>query len=336
MSTLNNTVLSLADWAKRLDPSGKTATVVELLSQTNEILTDMRWMEGNLPTGHRTTVRTGLPTVYWRLLNQGVQPSKSTTIQIDEGLGMLEAWSEIDVDLASLNGNTNEFRLSEGSAFVEAMNIEMASTLFYGNSSVAPEEFNGLSVRYATKSGAANGKNIVLGGGQSTDNTSIWLVVWGPNTIHGIFPKGSKAGLVHQNKGVQTVENAGGVTGAKMDAYRDKWQWKCGIALRDWRFVVRCPNIDVSNLVGKTSAADIFDLMIKMIHAVGPAKLKMGVPVFYMNSSVFASIDIQQRDDVITGGGLKYDNVDGQVKYSFRGIPIRLCDALLENEALVA
>lgn len=334
--TLNNTVLTLADFAKRLDPTGKTATIVELLSQTNEILTDMKWMEGNLPTGHRTTVRTGLPTVYWRLLNQGVQPSKSTTVQIDEGLGMLEAWSEIDVDLASLNGNTNEFRLSEGAAFVEAMNIEMASTLFYGNASVSPEEFNGLSVRYSTKAGAANGKNIILGGGASTDNTSIWLVVWGPNTIHGIFPKGSKAGLVHQNKGIQTVENAGGVTGAKMDAYRDKWQWKCGIALRDWRFVARAPNIDVSNLAAGVSAADIFEIMVKMIHAIGPAKMKMGTPVFYMNSTVFSAIDIQQTEKVSAGGGVKYDNVDGQVKYSFRGIPIRLCDAILENEALVS
>lgn len=336
MPTLASNVLTLMDWAKRLDPGGKTATVVELLAQNNEILTDMMWMEGNLPTGHRTTQRTGLPTVYWRLINQGVQPSKSTTVQVDEGLGMLEAWSEVDVDLAALNGNTNDFRLSEASAFVEAMNIEMAQTLFYGNSSTAPEEFNGLSVRFASKASAANGENVILGGGAGSDNTSIWLVVWGANTIHGIFPKGSKAGLCHENKGMQTVENAGGVTGAKMDAYRDKWQWKCGIALRDWRFVSRCPNIDVSNLVTKSSATDLFDKMINMIHAVGPAKLRMGKPVFYLNRTVFAALDIQRRDDVIAGGGLQYSNVDGQVNYSFRGIPVRVCDALIETESVVS
>jgi hypothetical protein len=92
--------LSLADWAKRLDPDGKVPTIVELLSQSNEVLLDMQWREGNLPTGHRTTVRTGLPAVAWRLLNQGVTPSKSTTAQIDEQCGMLEAWSEVDKDLA--------------------------------------------------------------------------------------------------------------------------------------------------------------------------------------------------------------------------------------------
>jgi hypothetical protein len=143
-ATLSTSALTLADWAKRLDPDGKVPTVVELLSQTNDILIDMLFVEGNLPTGHRTTVRTGLPTVAWRLLNQGTTPGKSTTAQIDEQAGMLEAWSEVDEELAKLNGNTASFRLSEAQAFIEAMNQEMAQTLFYGNSGLAPEEFTGL------------------------------------------------------------------------------------------------------------------------------------------------------------------------------------------------
>ena len=79
MATLAQSVLTLADWAKRLDPDGKVPAIVEMLSQTNEVLADMLFKEGNLPTGERTTIRTGLPSVYWRLLNQGVAPSKSTT-----------------------------------------------------------------------------------------------------------------------------------------------------------------------------------------------------------------------------------------------------------------
>src|SRR3990172_1769088 len=200
MATLGTNVLTLADWAKRLDPDGKVPSIVELLSQTNEILMDMQWIEGNLPTGHRTTVRTGLPTAAWRLLNQGVTPSKSRTVQIDEATGMLEAWSEVDKDLAELNGNTAAFRLSEAQAFIESMNIEMAQTLFYGNSSTSPEEFTGLAIRYSDLS-ADNAQNIVSGSGVGADNSSIWLVCWGANTVHGIFPKGSKAGLVHEEIG---------------------------------------------------------------------------------------------------------------------------------------
>jgi len=331
MPLLNANVLTLADWAKRLDPDGKVPSIVELLSQTNEILVDKLWMEGNLPTGHRTTVRTGLPTVAWRLLNQGIQPSKSTTAQIDEACGMLEAWSEVDKDLAMLNGNTSAFRLSEAQAFIEAMNQEMASTLFYGNAGVSPEEFTGLAVRYSDPA-AANGSNVIDAGGAGADNSSIWLVTWGGQTVHGIFPKGSKAGLIHEDMGEVTVETTAGIAGTRMRAYQDRWQWKCGIALKDWRYVVRIGSIDISVLAGATPQ-DIVAMMIKAIHRI--PNLRLGKPVFYMNRTVFQYLDIIRRDTVISGGGITYDNNEGKIQYSFRGIPIRLCDALTETEALV-
>jgi hypothetical protein len=332
MATLGTSVLTLVDWAKRKDPDGKVASIVELLSQTNEILLDQMWMEGNLETGHRVTVRTGLPTVAWRLLNQGIAPSKSTTAQLDEQVGMLEAWSEVDKDLAELNGNTSEFRLSEATSFIEAMNQEMAQTLIYGNSGVAQEEFTGLAVRYSLLS-ANNGQNIVDGGGTGSDNSSVWLAVWGPQSIFGVFPKGSVAGITHEDMGLVTVETTAGIAGNRMRAYQDHWQWKCGIALKDWRYVVRIPNIDISNLVTKSSAADLVELMIKAIHRI--PSLRMGKPAFYMNRTVFQMLDIQRRDDVISGGGLVYKEVDGMEIPTFRGIPVRIVDALTETEARV-
>ncbi len=332
MATLSANALTLADWAKRLDPDGKVPSIVELLSNTNEILADMQWLEGNLPTGHRTTVRTGLPQTAWRLLNQGVQPSKSTTAQIDEQCGMLEAWSEVDKDLALLNGNTAAFRLSEAQAFIESMNQEMSQTLFYGNAGLSPEEFTGLSVRYSDPA-ATNGQNVLDAGGAGSDNTSIWLICWGAQTVHGIFPKGSKAGLMHEDLGEVTVETTAGMAGTRMRAYQDHWQWKCGIALKDWRYAVRIGSIDVSNLVAKSSAADLVELMIKATHRI--PNMGMGKCAFYMNRTVKQMLDIQRRDDAITGGGLVYNDVDGKLVPSFRGIPIRTCDAILETEALV-
>jgi hypothetical protein len=333
MATLGANVATLAEIAKRLDPEGKVDKIVEMLSQTNDILLDMPFMEGNLPTGHRVTMRTGLPTVAWRLLNQGVASSKSTTAQVDEQCGMLEAWCEVDKDLAELNGNTGAFRLSEAKAFIEAMSQEMASTLFYGNVGLAPEEFTGLSARYSSTS-AANGQNIVSGSGAGSDNSSIWLVGWGEHSIYGIYPKGSKAGLTHEDLGLQTIETTSGVGGARMRAYQDHFQWKCGVALKDWRYTVRIPNIDISALVAKSSAADLIELMIKATHR--HQNLSMGKPVFYMNRTVFQMLDIQRRDDVSAGGGLTYADVDGRRVAHFRGIPIRICDALVENEATVA
>lgn len=332
MATLGANALTLADWAKRLDPDGKVPSIVELLSQNNEIIQDMVFVEGNLPTGHRTTVRTGLPTVAWRLLNQGVQPSKSTTAQVDEQCGKLEAWSEVDVELAKLNGNAPAFRLSEAQAFIEAMNQEFASTLFYGNAGLAPEEFTGLSIRYSDPA-ATNGQNVLDAAGAGSDNTSIWLICWGNQTVHGIFPKGSKAGLSHADHGEVTVETTAGMAGTRLRAFQDQFKWDCGVAVKDWRYAVRIGSIDVSNLVAKSSAADLIELMIKAMHRI-PA-LGMGKCAFYMNRTVKQMLDIQRRDDVITGGGLVYNEVDGKLIPSFRGIPIRTCDAILETEAAV-
>lgn len=323
--------LTLADHAKRLDPGGKVDKIVELLGQSNPILQDMQWIEGNLPTGHQTTVRTGLPAATWRLLNQGVASTKSTTAQITESIGMLEAWSVVDKDLAELNGDMAAFRLSEAKAFIEAMNQEMAQTLFYGAAS-APEEFIGLAARYSSLS-AANAENVISAGGSGSDNSSIWLSCWGDQSVHGIYPKGSKAGLVHEDMGLQTVTVTQGIAGTQMRAYQDRFQWKCGIALKDWRYAVRIANIDISNLVAKTSAADLTDKMIKAMHRI--PNLQMGKPVFYMNRTVFQELDIQRRDDVSAGGGITFDNVDGKPQYAFRGIPIRVTDALLETEAAV-
>jgi len=327
---LGTGALTLNDWAKRLDPNGKVPDIVELLSQSNELLDDMLWREGNLPTGHRTTVRSGLPSVFWRMLNQGVAPSKSTTVQIDEQTGMLEAWSEVDKDLAMLNGNISAFRLSEAKAFLEAMNQEMASTLIYGNGGLAPEEFTGLAPRFSDST-ASNGDNIIKADGVGSDNTSIWLVAWGEDTCHGIFPKGSKAGLVHDDYGEETVEVTAGVAGARMRALRERYQWKAGLVVKDWRYIVRIANIDTSNLTGATPT-DLIDHMEQADELIPNA---LGKRVFYVNRRVSRYLRKQARADVSAGGGLTYENFAGKRVLMFGNVPIRRVDAILNTEATI-
>lgn len=330
MSKLGTTALTLADWAKRIDPEGKIAKVVEILSERNEILEDMAWVEGNLPTGHKTTIRSGLPTVAWRLLNYGVQPSKSRTVQVTDACGMLETYSEVDKSLADLNGNTAEFRLSEDIAFLEAMNQEMASTLFYGNTATDPEKFLGLAPRY-NDSTAENGGNIIKGGGSGSDNTSIWLIVWGDQSCHGIFPKGQITGLQHENLGQQTLTDA---AGGRYEGYRSHYKWDAGLVLRDWRQVVRICNIDVSDLTKDRSgsSADLIDLMTQALETV--ENLKLGRPVFYCNKTIrsFLRRQISNKSNV----NLTLENAGGKMVLAFDGVPVKRCDALLNTEATVS
>lgn len=332
MAVKSTTNLTIADWAKRLDPDGKTPRIVELLSQSNPMLEDMVIKEGNLPTGHLTTVRTGLPEVAWRLINGGVSPSKSTTAQITEACGMLEAYSQVDPDLAKLNGNIGEFRMSEARAFIEAMNQEASSTMVYGNSGTAPEEFTGFMARYSAISGAGNSQNVIDAGGTGSDNASILIVSWDDETVHGIFPKGMLAGLFHEDLGEILMQNANGVSGKLMKALVDHWAWKIGLALKDWRFVARICNIDVSNLVADSGAADLTDMIE---HALSCFPFPMGKQVIYMNRTVKRKFEKQMREDVTSGGGLTYDNVNGKRTAFFNETPIRVMDAMLNTEARV-
>jgi hypothetical protein len=333
MAAVGNTVLTLTDWAKRVDPTGKTSMIVEMLSQSNGIMQDIVWVPGNLPTGHRVTVRTSIPDPDFRLFNEGSTNLKSTTGQFDEQLAMLEAWSEVDCKLARLNGNEAAFRLSEARSFIQGMGIKAAKTFFYGNSLVTPKEFTGLAPRYGDITGPENAQNIVDAGGTGSDNTSVWLVTWNPETIFGIFPKGSAAGLQHFDHGEETAETSAAVGGTRLRVYRDQFTWDLGLAVRDWRFAARLCNIDVSALVAKVSAADLFDGMIKLSHRIHD--LTAGNSAYYCNRTVFQMLDIQGRDDVQTGGQLTYEEVAGRRIAMFRGIPVRICDALLETEARV-
>ena len=331
MATLGANNLTLADWAKRLDPDGSVAAIAEVLNQTNEIVGDMNLMEGNLPTGHQTTIRTGLPTPAWRKLNGGVSPTKSTTAQVTEGIGMLEDWVNIDKDEAELNGNTAEFRFSEAIAHIEGIGQELASTIIYGDNTTAPEEFLGLAPRYNSLS-AANGQNIIDCQGAGSDNTSIWLIVHGPQTFSGIFPKGSKAGILHEDLGLQTVQTGTGISGGNLRAYQDHFQVKQGICLKDWRYVVRLANIDVSNLVSGSSAADLIQKMVEATHHI--PNLDMGKACFYANRTASKMLDVQAMEK--TNAYLTVGEEEGKKKVMLRGIPVKKCDAILENEAAVS
>ena len=327
MAVIGNINPTLADVAKRLDSSGKVDTIVELLAETNEVLEDMTFVEGNLPTGHRTTVRTGLPSAAWRMLNYGVQPSKSTTKQVDDTCGMLEAYAEVDKNLADLNGNTAAFRLSEDRAFLEAMNQSMAKTLFYGDTSANPEKFLGLAPRFSTLTiaSAANAENVVNGGASSgSTNASIYLIGWSPITVHGLYPKGSKAGFQHNDLGEVTLTDAGG---GQYQGYRTHYKWDIGLCVRDWRYVVRICNIPKT--IGTTNLIDLMIEASELLPSLNGVR-----PVFYMNRALRTNLRKQLANK--SNVHLSLDDAAGKRVMSFDEIPVRRCDALDYTEGVVS
>ena len=331
MATVGTNNPTLSDVASRLGPDGNVPRIVELLEESNEILKDATFLEANDGTNNKTTVRTGLPNATWRKLYQGVQPSKSTTTQVSDSSGMLEAYAESDIDLVDKAPDPKGFRLSEERPFLETMNQDVAATLFYGDTADTPEKFTGLAPRFDSIStdDTKSGYNVLSGGGAANDNTSIWLVTWGPNTAYMFYPKGAQAGLKQEDLGKETTTDA---AGGLYRVYRSHYKWDVGFSVRDWRSIVRIANIDSSNMIGESSAADLNKLMIKAMHRLKGKNL--GRPVFYCNEDVITYLDIQTWEK--SNLHLTYSDVQGELVMKFRGIPIRQCDAILNTEGTIS
>lgn len=330
MATIGNTYLTLADLYKRKDPNDQIAVIIEMLAQVNPILQDAMAIECNDGTKHLTTVRSGIPAATWRKLYQAVQPTKSTTKQVHDTTGFLEAWSEVDAKLVDLSGNPGAFRLSEAQAFLEGMSQEMATGLFYHDTATAPEKFMGLAPRFGSL-GAENGGQIVDAGGTGSDNTSIWFIVWGERTAHLLYPKGSKAGLQREDKNKQTKETSSGV----YDVYREKFNWDIGMSVRDWRYISRVANIDVSDLKADASTgANLVEQMITAYYRLQQRKVMNGKAAIYCNTKIKEFLH-KQALKANTNVALRVQEVQGEEVVTFLGMPIRECEAILNTEARV-
>lgn len=334
MSVLATTHPTLMDVTKRLDPGGSIDQIVEILNQTNEVLDDAVWLEGNLPTGHRSTIRTGLPAPTWRKLYGGVQPTKSRTAQVTDTAGMMEAYAEVDKALADLNGNTAAFRLSEDRAHIEGMAQDLASSVFYADEAVTPEKFTGLSARFNSLS-AENGQNINASAadGSNATNTSIWFVGWGPNSVFMTYPKGSKGGLQHTDKGQVTIENVDG-NGGRMEAYRTHYRQDAGLVLKDWRYVFRI-QVDFAELTkDAATGADLTDLMTDAMSYIPSLAGIRGA--WYVSRRVWSFLK-RQANAKVKNSTLTVEQVTNQNRsvVFFEGFPVRRVDALLHTEAKV-
>lgn len=328
------TQLTIQEILRRKDPNGVAAKIAELLHQYNPIFDHMPMRPSNQDVSHLMTVRTALPTPTWRRFNQGVTPAKSRTQQITEDMGILESWSVIEKDLAEVGGDVRGNRSSEAAAHMEGMAQEFVGTLLYGNHGSTPEEFNGFMVRYPNAASGDTVENTLDAGGAGADNASILLVGWGEESVFGLYPRNTQAGIIHEDFGIQTVEDPN-TAGAFMRAYQERFQLKVGLGVKDWRWIVRLGSIDVSILEADPTGAttNLIQWMVKMIHRLPNPAAKSVNLKFYVPRVVGEMLDIQAMNKANLY--LTVGEEEGMRKTRLRGIEICTLDAMTEAEALV-
>ena len=339
--------LSLLDWALRLEPDGAAADVLEMLSQCNEILNDIVWTEANATDGHMSILRTALPVPAYRTFNAGVPGTVSKVTRVKDKWGMLYDWSYLDKALAETTKDQRKLRLMEDQAHIEGMAQKISYDLFYQDQATTPAAFTGLASRYGALTAYASGKNIINGGGSGSSNSSIWLLGWSPDSIHGFFPQGSVAGMVYKDWGdLVPLKDA---SGNEYPGYRSSFEWKVGLATPDWRWGVRICNLDTTSAGLKGVAPfDIYAGLSAAVNAIpnmgrisginatdDPRRPSMAVKGgIYMNRLVRTAADIQAiRDRNVLLTPAEYA---GFAVTNFRGIPLRVVDSIINAESTVS
>lgn len=328
MATLNQELPTLLDLARRMDPNGAIANIVEALTPRSALLQDAVWKEGNTATGHIYTKRTALPAVQWRKFNEGITPGKSTTAQVTEAAGSLEGLSVVDQALAKLNGNMGAFRASEDKMFLVSLKDTAEDAALYSSTQATPEKIHGLAPRFDSTTTDEGATQIIKAGGSGSDNTSIWVVGWSPETVYMFTPRGVAAGLTPQDLGLQLRDDG---TGAEFPAYVTHWRWQFGLAVQDYRYVVRICNIDVSDLArtGTTIIDNLNDSISQMESLDGVRT------AIYMNRTG-AKFLRAQAQNYVKGGNFQMKEMGGRWRNTWDGIPVNITDSILSTEATVS
>lgn len=317
----NSTALGIVELTKRHDPNGNLSTIAEVLAEDNVILQDAINLEANDIFGHKITRRSNDPSGSWRLLNQGVATEASKTINVTEGIGMLESFSQSDKDLVEAAASPQQFRMDEATSFLNGLSKTMATTFIYGNANTDPEQFSGLATRM---SALAATTNVIGAGGTGSDLTSIYIVQWSAQRVHMIYPRGSRIGLFHEDLGIETVEDS---DGNKYRAYVDHFQWKTGMAVRDDRSIARIANIESSG------TSNIFD-EDHLITLLNRMPMEGAGASIYCNSTVKTQMHIALKEKTNVNYTADAGNgLSGVPIMRFLGRPIRMVDKIVNTEA---
>ncbi len=337
MATIGNTFPNLIDLYKRQGRSGKILPVIEALTQLNVLMRDAYVQEANEGAKHKSIIRTGLPTPTWGKLYQGIPQSKSGTQQVEDVSGFVEGLSTIDSRILRDMKNGKELRADEGAAWLEAIAQEVQTNFFYSDTSTTPERFKGLAARYDTMTNT----NVIDAGGSGSDNTSIWLVTWGRGRTGLFYPEGTQGGIQRDDKGEHPfTDDLGNTYFVKHEEFRQH----VGVTVGDWRYNVRIANLDVSDMQAGT--VDLYKWLRKALYKFEPTfadmkdnsnlpnpYLRGGKTVIYMNRTVLEALDAQSTNDAKLE--LRPSDLEGQMITTYRNIPIRPTDAIINAESRV-
>lgn len=316
--------------AARMTHNQEIIDVAEVLNETNDVIADAHYEQGNDNTSHVVSRRTALPTITWVKVGNGWQATTGLVQQARETIGMMKARYQCPEDVMRLQPNPAKYRMQQERAYIEAMGQEFANTLIYGGVTPStnalapvPEEFDGFAARLRTLSTSDPTYVANNGDSSASDDTSIWLVQWGPGKVYLVYPRnGSQAGIRKQDKGLELVS---GDNSQDLWAYITEFSWDVGLCVEDGRTLKRIANISATSGDAWTLNED------RIIEARNNFKYTAGTIFMYVNETLYTQLQILAKDK--TNVYWTENNPFGKPQMYFLDMPVRRCDAILNTEA---
>ncbi len=339
MAVLGVDYLTLAD-AKALLPV-EIGDVVEVLRKAVPIIDDIPYVEMNHGVKHVVHLRSDLPDVYYRKVNQAIPASKTSTEEREFVAAHFESKAVMDEKAANYGGAdrvaVNRWNQAEG--HIQSNAHELANLIVYGSPADNHQKVAGIYDILSTLNPAEpTSKQIISAGGTGSDNTSILFVSWGKKKVYGIFEKGSTAGLKRIDRSKNGLVQIAGKTAAGGDGWywghEENFEVDHGLCVENYQALARVANIDVSNLLVPANAADLFKFMKRALYRI-PPQIRQEKGKIYVNSTIMSFLDEQATEKVGLGGGLRFENYQGETVLTFRGWQIREMDIILDTEAAV-
>jgi hypothetical protein len=317
-------VMTVFEQAKRLDPNGAPAKIAEILDKDNTFFKDAPAIQANDQFSHLYTVRAALGAASVRRINQGATLTKSATKQLREEMCLLEDWVRIDERLIEAQTDPKRFRTGELIGCIEGLSQGFHSMAWYGGGGDIGE-VTGLANRFND----LDMDNVRSAGGSGSDLSSLWIIEWGEDKTHLIYPRGAKGvGIEDEDKGKIVWQDS---SGNPFDAYVNKLRMQFGIVVKRENAVQRIANIESA----MTGTNDLLATATqrKLISAINYLPKAGDGAVIYVNRALKAQVDTMCFEK--SNAAFNYKEVEGKRVSHFMEIPIRLQESLLETESAV-
>ncbi len=242
--SLVNSALPLNEIANRMDRDGGLGELAFSMMEKNQLLEVLPFSQANAETHHNFAKVVNMPSGTWTRRDKGVDPEHGGTVPAKEYMGTIESYSHVDVrNFRGVDRTTAAgIRLTEDKLFMTGLTQNVSNKIIYGDLGTYPDALDGIFSR-------ANWNQLdtgyVIDAAKTTPTASelmsILVVEVGPETLYGIYPKGTKAGMETEDKGEEPHYDS---DSKRYDVLTTHFIWDLGFVIKDDRAVVRICNLE--------------------------------------------------------------------------------------------